>query len=100
VVDVVMGWEQDVDLGEWRKCPDQDLQACRVRPKLKGANLGIVVAVVLVVRVICHFDQPVTQATMDQNAHVWQTSVCFSHSLGIAILVVYSSYKLEWLRRI
>lgn len=71
-----------------------------MRPNLKGANLGIVAAVVLVVAVICHFDQQVMQATMDQSARVWQTSGCVSHSLGIANHVVCSSYKLEWLRRI
>lgn len=85
-----------VDLGVRRKCPEQNLRVGRVLPSLKGANLGIVAAaVVLVVQVVCHFDQLGTHATMDQSAHVWQTSVCSCHSLGIAILVVCNSHMPE-----
>ena len=65
-----------------------------------GADLGTVAAVVLVVQVIRHFDQLVMQATVDQSARVWQTSVYSCHSLGIAILVEYNSYTPGWLRRI
>lgn len=95
-----MSCEQNFDLSTWQKCSDRSLQACSVLGDLKSANFGIVAAVVLVVRVVRHFDQLVAQATMHQSAHVWQTSGYVSHSPDIAIPVVCNWYKLEWLRRI
>lgn len=83
-----------------QKYPSQNLLACRVLLSPKGANPGTVAAVVLVVQVICHFDQLLVQATVGQSAHVWQTSVCSCHNPGIAIPVVYNLYMLEWFRRI
>lgn len=91
-----MSGEQKIDLGMWRMCQNQNLQAYKVLiPSLKGAALGIVAAVVLVVLATCHLDQIVTQGIADQSAHVWQTSVYSCHSPGIAIHVVYNSYMLE-----